>query len=80
MHKGGLGACSARKFFKIRYSEITSEAIFVLKYIFGLDAARIPGLSVFGVPLAMFRDRRAINTHVSATGYGHKGHRTMQTV
>ena len=42
---------------KIRCSEIASEAILVLKFIFGLDAARIPGLSVFGVPLAMFRDR-----------------------
>ena len=43
--------------FKIRCSEIASEATFVLKFIFGLDAARIPGLSVFGAPLAMFRDR-----------------------
>ena len=32
-----------RKIFKIRCSEIASEAIFVLKFIFGLDAARIPG-------------------------------------
>ena len=39
---GGLGACSPRKKFKIRCSEIASEAIFVLKFIFGLDAARIP--------------------------------------
>ena len=45
------------KIFKIRCSEIASEAIFVLKFIFGLDAARIPGPSVFGAPLAMFRDR-----------------------
>ena len=51
-----LGAGSLRKFFKIRCSEIASEAIFVLKFIFGLDAARIPGPSVFGAPLAMFRD------------------------
>ena len=43
-------------FFKIRCSEIASEVIFVLKFIFGLDAARIPGPSVFGVPLTMFRD------------------------
>ena len=41
---------------KIRCSEIASEAIFVLKYIFGLDAATIPGPSVFGELLAMFRD------------------------
>ena len=37
-------------------SEIAFEAIFVLKFIFGLDATRIPGPSVFGAPLAMFRD------------------------
>ena len=42
---------------KILCSEIASEAIFVLKFIFGLDAARIPGPSVFGALLAMFRDR-----------------------
>ena len=53
---GGLEACSPRKIFKIRCSEIASEAIFVLKFIFGLDAARIPVPSVFGAPLAMFRD------------------------
>ena len=51
-----MGACFPRKIFKIRCSEIASEAIFVLKFIFGLDAARIPGLSAFGTPLAMFRD------------------------
>ena len=32
---------------KNRCSEIASEAIFVLKFIFRLDAARIPALSVF---------------------------------
>ena len=42
---------------KIRCSEIASEAIFVLKFIFGLNAAGIPGPSVFGELLAMFRDR-----------------------
>ena len=42
--------------FKIRCSEIVSEAIFVLKFISGFDAARIPGPSVFGALLAMFRD------------------------
>ena len=46
-----------QKIFKIRCSEIASEAIFVLKFIFGLNAARIPGPSVFGAPLALFRDR-----------------------
>ena len=54
---GGLGHAPPEKFFKIRCSEIASEAIFVLKFIFGLDAARIPDPSIFGVPLAMFRDR-----------------------
>ena len=43
---GGLEACSSKKFFEIRCSEIASEAIFVLKFIFGLDAARILGPSV----------------------------------
>ena len=41
---------------KISCSEIASEAVFVLKFIFGLNAARIPGPCVFGAPLAMFRD------------------------
>ena len=54
---GGVGACSPRKMFKIRCCEIASDAIFVLKFIFGLDAAGILGPSAFGVPLAMFRDR-----------------------
>ena len=30
-------------FFIIRCFEISSEAMFVLKFMFGLDAARIPG-------------------------------------
>ena len=54
------GACisiGAPPIFKIRCSEIASGAIFVLKFIFGLDAARILGPSVFGALLAMFRDR-----------------------
>ena len=51
---GGSGSMLPQK--KFRCSEIASAAIFVLKFIFGLDAARIPGPSVFGVPLAMFRD------------------------
>ena len=50
---GGFGACSPRK---SRCSEIASEAIFVLKFIFGLDAARILGPSVFEALLGMFRD------------------------
>ena len=54
---GGCGGMLPQKNFKIRCSEIASEAIFVLKFIFELDAARIPGPSVFGAPLAMFRDR-----------------------
>ena len=41
----GLAACSPKNIFKIRCSEITSEVILVLKFIFGLDAA-------FGAPLA----------------------------
>ena len=52
----GLGACSPRKIFKIRCCEIASEAIFVLKFIFGLDAAGIPSLIAFGASLSMFRD------------------------
>ena len=66
------------KFLKIRCSETASEAIFVPEFIFGLDAARILGPSVFGAPLAMFRDRLAITACVQATGYGQKGHRTSQ--
>ena len=62
----------------IRCSEIASEAIFVLKFIFGLDAAGIPSPSAFGAPLAMFRDRWAITGRVPATRYGQKGHRTRQ--
>ena len=50
---GGSGGMPPQK---IRCSEIASEVIFVLKFIFGLDATRIPGLSAFGAPLAMFRD------------------------
>ena len=38
---------------KILCSEIASEAIFVLKLIFGLDAARILSPSVVGAPLVM---------------------------
>ena len=45
------------KLLKLGCSEMASEAIFVLKFIFGLDATRIPGPSVFAAPLAMFRDR-----------------------
>ena len=63
---------------KILCSEIASEAIFVLKFIFGLDAARIPGPSVFGALLAMFRDRWAITARVPAMRYGQKGHRPGQ--
>ena len=45
---------------KIRCSEIPPEAIFVLRFIFGLNAARIPGLSVFGVLLAMLHGSRSL--------------------
>ena len=43
---GRSGGMLPRKIYKIRCSEIASEAIFVLKFIFGLDATRIPGPSV----------------------------------
>ena len=57
MHKhahawGVWGHAPPEKIFKIRCSGIASEAIFVLKFIFGLDAARILGPSVVGTPLA----------------------------
>ena len=46
---------------KFWYSEITSETIFALKlFIFELDATRIPGLSPFGVPLAMLHGSRSL--------------------
>ena len=45
---------------KIRCSEIAPEAIFVLRFIFGLNAARIPGLSVFGVLFAMLHGSRSL--------------------
>ena len=54
---GGLGACSPRKILKIRCCGIASEAIFVLKFIFGLDATRILGPSAFGALHAMFKGR-----------------------
>ena len=54
--RGVWGHALPEKFVKIRCSKIASGAIFVLKFIFGLDAARIPGPSVFGAPLTMFRD------------------------
>ena len=41
--RGDLRACTPQKIFKIRCCEIASEAIFVLKFIFGLDATGIPG-------------------------------------
>ena len=59
-----MGACSPRKKFKIRCSEIASEAIFVLKFIFGLDAARILGPSVVGAPLAMFTRQSVTGSHI----------------
>ena len=56
-----------KMFFKIRCSEIASEAIFVLKFIFVLDATRILGLSVVGAPLAMLHDSRSLV--VTCRGY-----------
>ena len=44
-HATGSGGMLHQK--KNRCSEIVSEAIFVLKFIFRLDAARIPAPSVF---------------------------------
>ena len=51
--RGVWGHAPPENFLKNWCSEIASEAIFVLKFIFGLDAARILGLSVVGAPLAM---------------------------
>ena len=74
--RGVWGHAPPEFFFLIRCSEIASEALFVLKFIFGLDAARILGPSVFGAPLIMFcsgpRDRWAITARVPATGYGQR--------
>ena len=54
-------------FFKIRCSEIASEAIFVLKFIFGLDAARILDPSVVGALLTMLHGSRSLV--VTCRGY-----------
>ena len=72
---GGSGGMLSQKIFKFRCSEIASEAIFVLKFIFlffvfGCDAARIPGPSVFGALLAMWHDSRSLVVPDSLTG-GH---------
>ena len=56
-HAEGIYDCGGTNDGECVSSEIASEVIFVLKFIFGLNAARIPGPSVFGTPLAMFRDR-----------------------
>ena len=53
LYRGVWGMLPPKFFYQIRCSEIAFEAVFVLKFIFGLDAARIPGPSVSGVPLAM---------------------------
>ena len=53
-------------FFKSRCSEIASEAIFVLKFIFGFDAARILGPSVVGAPFTMLYTRQSVaGSHMS---------------
>ena len=44
------------------------EAIFVFKFIFGLNAARIPGQSVFGMPLAMLHGSRSLVVPNSSKG------------
>ena len=54
------GHAPPEKFFKIRCSEIVSEAIYVLKFIFGLDAARILDPSVVGAPLAMLHGSQSL--------------------
>ena len=54
--RGVWGHAPPEKFLKLGALRLLLS-IFVLKFIFGLDAARIPGPSVFGAPLAMFRDR-----------------------
>ena len=62
--RGVWGHGPPENFFKIRCSEIASEAIFVLK---GLDAARILNLSVVGAPLAMLHGSRSLV--VTCRGY-----------
>ena len=61
------GHAPPENFFKIRCSEIASEAIFVLKFIIGVDAARILGPSVVGAPLAMLHGSRSLV--VTCRGY-----------
>ena len=58
--RGVWGHAPPKKFLKIRCSEIASEAISVLKFIFGLDAARILGPSVVGALLAMLHGSRSL--------------------
>ena len=65
--RGVWGHAPPEIFFLIRCSEIASEAIFVLKFIFGLDAARILGPSVVGAPLAMLHGSRSLV--VTCRGY-----------
>ena len=52
--RGVWGHAHPEIFFKFWCSEIAFEAIFVLKFIFGLDAARILGPSVVGALLAFY--------------------------
>ena len=64
--RGVWGHGPPEKFFKIRCSEIASEAIFVLKFMFGLYAARILGPSVVGALLAMLHGSRSLHgSHMS---------------
>ena len=65
--RGVWGHAPPENFLKIWCSEIASEVIFVLKFIFGLDAARILGPSVVGAPLAMLHGSRSLV--VTCRGY-----------
>ena len=58
--RGVWGHAPPENFFKIRCSEIASEAIFVLKFVFKLNAARILGPSVVGAPLTMLHGSRSL--------------------
>jgi len=58
--RGVWGHAPPENFLKIWCSEIASEAIFVLKFILGLDAARVLGPSVVGALLAMLHGSRSL--------------------
>ena len=57
--RGSGGMLPKKVFLKVFFlSEIAPQATFVLKFIFGLDAARKPGLGVFEALLAMLHGSR----------------------